>query len=148
MGLSKFGAILRSASHDAGGRMVKIAFRIRGVALAVLYDEDCGVCVRTAAWISRHDRQGRMACLPALGEERRRRFPGLDETALLEALHVVDGEGRVFKGHEGFREILKRLPGYAPLAGLWRIPGVPWVADKVYRQVAARRPRECRVKAS
>jgi len=114
------------------------------MALAVLYDEDCGICVKTAGWIRRLDPSGKTDCIAALSEEREQRFPDLDPVRLMEAMHCVDESGKVFIGHEGCREILKRLPLF-PISWLWYLPGWNWLADKGYRWVADNRPRECKV---
>src|SRR5207247_7446327 len=45
------------------------------------------------------------------------------------------------KGAEGWRLLFGVLDGLSWVAGLYRIPGVPIVMDRVYRYIAARRYR-------
>lgn len=115
-----------------------------GMALAVLFDEDCGICVKSARWIQLLDKKGKTECIPALGDESRERYPNLDPFKLMEALHAIDEKDRVFIGHEAFREILKRLPLF-PLSWFWAIPGFSIIANKGYQLVADNRPRTCRL---
>ena len=54
----------------------------------------------------------------------RAKFPDLKMENLLEELHAVDENGRVYRGARAINEILRRqrgLKGY--LAYLWYIPG-------------------------
>ncbi|MCL5044812.1 MAG: DUF393 domain-containing protein [Deltaproteobacteria bacterium] len=65
------------------------------------------------------------------------RFAGLPAERLMAELHAVDARGRVFRGAEAIREILKRQRGLLGwTAALWRLPGFGWLAGRHYRLVA------------
>ncbi len=113
--------------------------------LTVLYDDDCGVCRKCAAWVSRTDTLDLVTCLPAISAEVQKQFPHLPEEDLLRDMHTVRDDGVVFTGADGWREILRRLPRWRWLAALWWVPGAPAIARVLYRQVADNRPRACRV---
>ena len=73
-------------------------------------------------------------------EDVRAQFPELKLENLLEELHAVDENGRVYRGARAINEILRRqngLKGY--LAYLWYIPGYAWLADRQYKRIAASR---------
>ena len=69
-------------------------------------------------------------------------------------MYVYAPDGSFYKGAEGWRELFRVLRGLSWAAALYRIPGVPFVMDRVYRYIAARRYRlscagsACRLKVA
>jgi predicted DCC family thiol-disulfide oxidoreductase YuxK len=104
----------------------------------LLYDGDCGFCTSSVGFIRRHIVSGveitafQFADLDALGTT-------LDR-ARHEVLWVEDG-----RVHGGARAIARLLAGAAwpwrPLGLLMAVPPVCWLAEGVYRLVAANRMR-------
>ena len=106
-----------------------------------LYDGDCGFCTRwrdrmivrdpggVVEWLSLHD--------PAVAT----RFPGIDREDALRQMYVVAPDGSLHKGAEGWRELFRVLDGLSWVASLYAIPGVPFLMDRAYRFIAARRQR-------
>lgn len=104
-----------------------------------LYDGDCGFCARwrdrmiardprrVVEWLSVHD--------PSVAA----RYPWLDREDALRQMYVVTPDGSLHKGAQGWRELFRVLHGLSWVAALYRIPGVPFVMDRVYRRIAARR---------
>jgi len=80
-------------------------------------------------WLSVHD--------PSVAT----RFPGIDREDALRQMWVYGPDGSVHKGADGWRMLFRVLAGLSWVAGLYRIPGVPSVMDRVYRYIAARRYR-------
>lgn len=62
---------------------------------------------------------------------------GVDDDAIVRRLHVVDGEGRLLAGVDGFIEIWKRLPRYGWLARLSAVRWIKPLADVLYDRVLA-----------
>jgi predicted DCC family thiol-disulfide oxidoreductase YuxK len=60
---------------------------------------------------------------------------------IFDAMHLVTPERRVLKGAAALPAILRLVPLGALLAPLYRLPGAPWLADRVYRVVARNRHR-------
>lgn len=58
-----------------------------------------------------------------------------------EAMQLVAPGGRVYEGAEAAREILRLLPRGRPLWWIFKVPGAPFVSERVYRWVAKRRHR-------
>lgn len=107
----------------------------------LLYDGECGLCRRAAAMVRAWDRPGRVALVPS---QRRDEVPGLPPLAaepLTRALHLVDPAGIVWAGAEALQELLRYLPGGWVVRWVFYLPGAPWLADRAYRWVAARRHR-------
>ncbi|HEY6298637.1 MAG TPA: DUF393 domain-containing protein [Candidatus Binatus sp.] len=108
--------------------------------LAILYDGSCEMCRASLDGIRQFDNSGKMEPLDLHQEEVRAKFPELKLENVLEELHAVDENGRVYRGARAINEILRRqkgLKGY--LAYLWYIPGYAWVADRQYKRIAASR---------
>ncbi len=71
---------------------------------------------------------------------------GIPLPALAAAMHLLlpPPDGRVLAGADAAPEILRLLPRWRWLAGLFRVPGVRPVAWRVYRWIA--RQRRCLVR--
>jgi predicted DCC family thiol-disulfide oxidoreductase YuxK len=107
----------------------------------LIYDGDCEFCQRWVTRIERWDSRRAIDLVPFQDSAAvaRYRIPQSDLNA---AMHLVLPDGRVFAGAAAAPEILRLLPGKRWLAWWFRVPGVPWVATRVYRWVARR--RHCR----
>ncbi|SFU76945.1 thiol-disulfide oxidoreductase DCC family protein [Alicyclobacillus macrosporangiidus] len=106
----------------------------------VLYDAQCPLCVRAAAWLRARDKSGQLHFRPAQDSG----FVGacrLDPRAVLEEMHVVSDTGEVRRGADAVVWVMSQLSGYRWLGILYGIPGMRAAARSVYRAVAARRMR-------
>ncbi len=113
--------------------------RITPTGWTLIFDGDCEFCLRQVRFIRRRDRAGRIEAIPFqtadLGAI------GVSRQAAEEAMQLVSPAGDVWQGASAARELLKLLPGFAPLAWLFRIPGAMLLAERVYRWIARRRHR-------
>lgn len=108
--------------------------------LAILFDGSCDLCRASVDGINQFDNSGLIEPLDLHDEDVRAKFPDLKLENLLEELHAVDDNGRVYRGARAINEILRRqrgLKGY--LAYLWYIPPYAWLADRQYKRIAASR---------
>jgi predicted DCC family thiol-disulfide oxidoreductase YuxK len=110
------------------------------MALTVLYDDTCLLCLASRRRLARLDAFGRLRFVgvtdvsDAFAAGHR-----LDREALLEALHVVDGKGRVLRGFRALRRLLWVNPLTWPVALLFHLPGAVRIGEAAYRRVARRR---------
>jgi predicted DCC family thiol-disulfide oxidoreductase YuxK len=65
--------------------------------------------------------------------------PKLTREDLLEAIHCVTPDGRIYRGARCLRFVGMRLPLFVPFALFLWIPGVIFVAEKVYGWVSRHR---------
>jgi predicted DCC family thiol-disulfide oxidoreductase YuxK len=111
-----------------------------GMTVAV-YDGYCVICnttrriVTALDWFKRvefvdlHDRTTIEA-----------RFPQLDHTAAMGAIHVYDARGREYIGFEATRRMLRDLPVGLPLWALLHMPVIGnWLGPRLYRIIATNR---------
>jgi len=124
-----------------------------GDTLHVVYDAECALCTRAVRQFEAvRGARAELRFVPLQELERRMKAPrgrdpaGLPETlfrldpaALRAQLHVVQADGAVFAGAEAVVRIMRELPRWRLLSGLYRVPGMKRIADAAYRYVARRR---------
>ncbi len=115
----------------------------------VLFDGGCGLCTRTVAWLRRLDRHQvlRFIDITAQWDWLAATYPGLDQQACADAMHVIAPDGRVTTGFDAFRTIAWVVTPLAPMAPFLHVPGVPFIGRRVYRYVATHRSTTCRLVA-
>ncbi len=106
-----------------------------------LYDGDCGFCTRWRDRMIPRDRDRRVEWVSVHDPSVASRFPGLDIEDALRRMYVYAPDGTLHKGAEGWRVLLRVLRGLSWVAALYRIPGVPSIAGRVYGFIADRRYR-------
>ena len=103
----------------------------------LLYDGTCGFCKR---WIARW-REGvgdRAEFQPS--QEAGDRAPGVDPSAYVEAVHLIEPDGRISRGAEAVFRLLALRPGRGlGLFAYRKAPGFRAISEACYRSVAARR---------
>lgn len=110
----------------------------------LIYDGECAMCRASALWLLRRAHLGgatTLEILPCGSPERARRFPQISVDACLAAMQLVLPDGRVLAGADAAPEILRRVPRWRWLAGLFAAPGVRPVARRVYAWIARNRMR-------
>ena len=112
--------------------------------LTVLYDGACSLCCASARRVRRFDRRGRIELLDLRDPAAARRFPQVDREAALEWMQAVDCRGQIFSGADAWARIGLLLPGWKLLDWLLLVPGLRWMAGKVYAWIARNRYRSNR----
>lgn len=105
----------------------------------LIYDGDCEFCRRSVGLVDRWDVRDRIDLVPFQSADLERY--GIPRSAAEEAMHLLDPGGTVWRGAEAAREMLRLLPGGRPLGWLFRLPGFPALAERVYAWIARRRHR-------
>ena len=107
----------------------------------VLFDQDCALCRRTAEWLRRADRRGRLTLVP-LQRPGVLAALGLEEAEAVREIQVIDRSGERLAGADGVLRAASRLPGLSWLTLVFRLPGGLAIARLIYRLVARLRRRE------
>ena len=107
----------------------------------LLYDGNCGFCIRWVNRILHWDRHRRIQLVASQRRHEVAGLPPLSAAALDRAMHLVLPDGRVVGGGGAVRAVVEYLPGGRALALVLRVPGMPWALDRGYAWVAARRHR-------
>jgi len=115
--------------HDLDGQCV------------LIYDAECRLCMTSKEILEKWDRLHRIKFLPFQSIEAREISPDLAEQTNIDAMRFVETDQRVFVGIEAFRQMLPMLPMGRFLSILLNLPGVSWLAGKIYGVIAKNRIR-------
>jgi len=105
----------------------------------VLYDDQCPMCtfqMKVLTWL---DWFNVLRLIPIAHPEARRAAPALSREALLEAIHCVTPDGRLYRGARCLRFVGMRLPLFVPVSLVLWVPGVIQVAERIYQWVSRNR---------
>jgi predicted DCC family thiol-disulfide oxidoreductase YuxK len=108
---------------------------------ALIYDATCPICKSTVSWIDENMAGKSFEMIPCEPDSVTSRFPGVEYSACMNAMHVVLPDGRVLAGEKALPEIFKRLKRYHAAAILFKLPGASTLSGIAYRWFAARRYR-------
>lgn len=104
----------------------------------LIYDGDCDFCSRWVEKVKKRDTDQRIEYVPAQtvtdGE-----FSAADRARFKEAVHFLDTEGILSWGAYTIPHVLKYLPKQRKWLCFFRLSGVLWIADVIYRRVARKR---------
>ncbi len=103
--------------------------------LTLVYDGECGFCIRSLAWVRAADRAGQLEYVPSQDPQVRTRFPMLATADFDHAMYAVSDTGEVYRGFFAFRRIALALPRLRVLAPIFYFPGASIVGPRVYAWV-------------
>lgn len=117
---------------------------VNGGGPVVLWDGDCGFCGRWAQWIERRVGSS-VRFIPYQQTDLREH--GIPRDDLAEAIHLVDSDGRVYRGAHAVLRVHAETgwKGRFALVLYRRLPGAGRLSELVYGWVAAHRPLAGRV---
>jgi len=112
---------------------------MKGATNIVLYDDQCPMCtfqMRVLTWL---DWFNVTTLLPMSDPRVAEAAPGLTREDLSAAIHCLAKDGKRYRGARCVRYVGMRMPLLVPLALFLWIPGVIWIAEKIYAWVARNR---------
>jgi predicted DCC family thiol-disulfide oxidoreductase YuxK len=106
----------------------------------LFFDGACGMCTRSRDLLLRMDRTGKLQteALQSPGAALRL---GIAPTRLLESVRWLDSSGAVYSGAEAANAAFSAAIGTRIPLVIYRIPGVRFIEEAIYRWVAANRYR-------
>ena len=108
--------------------------------VVLIYDEECSLCCGCMRWLKLHAiGSDAFEIIPCQSKKRMSLFPGLNEKACLEELHMVLPDGQILTGDKSLPEVLIRLRYFRRLAVLFRIPVIRLFSYAVYHLIANNR---------
>ena len=109
---------------------------------SLLYDQDCGICVATAAWLADRgalDRLGLLALAQVAGDPRIEALvAGRDLTT---RVHFVRSDGAVLTGARAILAAGRLIPRWRFVAVLYDHPLGHWLLEPLYDEIAGHRGR-------
>lgn len=97
----------------------------------IFYDNECPICIREMALVREQNRSGSLETVPVQGNEALLAAYGIDRTAAMTLLHVVDHSGRVIAGMPALRIMYRECDG-RPLTRIWNWPLLRSLSDWGY----------------
>ncbi len=105
----------------------------------VLYDDECPLCTFQMKLLTWLDWFGLLSLIPVSSERAQVLAPSISREDLLEAIHCIAKNGRIYRGARALRFVGMRLPLMVPMALVLWIPGVILIAEKVYQLISRNR---------
>ncbi len=105
----------------------------------VLYDSECSLCTFQMKLLTWLDWCDVVRLVPITHAEAVRVAPSLGREELMEAIHCVTRDGDIHRGARCIRFVGLRMPLLIPLALLLWLPGVIWIAERIYMWVSRNR---------
>jgi predicted DCC family thiol-disulfide oxidoreductase YuxK len=107
---------------------------------AVLYDGMCVLCVNSVRLWRRLDWRKRLEFIDVQDWDRvQGRFPQVERSAALGAIHVIAPDGALYTGYEGVRHMARYAPLLAWLTPILHMPPIAWLGRRIYGWIARRR---------
>ena len=107
----------------------------------VFYDANCRICARSRRMIERLRPTSELTFVDVRDPDAMAAFPMVDRQAGLRQMFVLDAEGNLAGGYDGFLALVPRLRLLRPLQHVLRWRPVGAVGRIVYRWVARNRYR-------
>ena len=107
----------------------------------LIYDGDCAFCRAGVEWIRRRARPGAFEYLPCRSDERRRRYPEMEDETCMSAMQLVLPDGRTAAAEKAVLEVLRRIRGWRTLTWIYWMPGAKRIAATAYAAFARNRYR-------
>jgi predicted DCC family thiol-disulfide oxidoreductase YuxK len=105
----------------------------------VIYDANCQLCESIKNGLSHWGRKREIRFLHFQDPHACNLQPDLYDIDYLDAIRFIDGSGKSWKGADAVRHLLKMMPFGLPLAWILSLPGMYYLAEKVYIWVARNR---------
>lgn len=143
-GLAEFSAMMIAANlaFVPGGWLRRLVSDPDRPPLKVLFDGACPRCRATMAMVMASEPGGAVEPIDLTAVDVRAIHPSLTADACLQAMHAVNGRGRVSAGFDAVRAIGARLPLFWMPTAVGSLPGVASAGRSVYNRIAASRPRD------
>ena len=109
--------------------------------LNVIYDGQCGFCIRALNIVQRFDLHNTLRFYDAHRPETFEQFPELRGSDVNDAMYVVVEGEPVYRGFFAFRRLIWNSPLTWPLVLLFYFPGASFFGPRVYAWVARNRSK-------
>ena len=105
----------------------------------LIYDKECPLCRRAAAWAERSTRSGLIETVPCGSIEQMKTFPDMETGECEAAPQLILADGTVYSGDLLIPPLFDRLKRWHWFGKLFRFPLLTWLAPLGYRTLARNR---------
>lgn len=107
--------------------------------ITVFYDGSCSVCAAEIEHYQHKNHEGRLLLMDISAPDFKPELYNLNLQAFMYELHVIDSDGKVYKGIEAFRAIWQAFPAstlYGMVGSLITLPVINLLARLCYKGFA------------
>jgi predicted DCC family thiol-disulfide oxidoreductase YuxK len=126
-------------------KKISFKFKKNKPSLYFLYDKDCPLCNRTKIFIETLDIFNKIEFIEAQNAKNKLinqvELTKIDDHQLLIEIYSLTPNGKIYKGINTYIQVLFRMIYTAPFAIILMIPGINYLAKKIYSRVAENRTR-------
>lgn len=105
----------------------------------LLFDSDCPMCTFQSRSLSWMDWLNKVEMVPLKDPRASEIAPEITREDLLEAIHCITPQDEIHRGARAIRFLGMRIPLLIPVGLFLWIPGVIWIAERVYAFVSRNR---------
>jgi predicted DCC family thiol-disulfide oxidoreductase YuxK len=109
--------------------------------LTLLYDAECILCLASVEKLRHMKSRAELVMVPLQSAPEDVLPKGVTKEELLAELHLIDEDGRLYRGAASVVRIMRTVPSLAWLASMYRVPGLKGLADTLYKWIAKHRYR-------
>jgi len=106
----------------------------------LFFDGACGMCTRSRDFLLKIDRTGNVHTEPLQSPGAAERL-GITPASLLDSVRWLDSSGTVYSGAQAANAAFCAAIGTRIPLAIYRIPGIRFIEDAIYRWVAGHRYR-------
>ncbi len=103
--------------------------------ITLLYDSECTLCVRFKKALEILDNQDRMHYRSIYETAVYFDFPELNQAECEEVVHLIDSEGKIYRGSEVIEFLIKQFPGVKKFSWLLESDSAKKAMDVFYDQI-------------
>lgn len=105
----------------------------------VYFDQDCGICTFSVWVLKKLDIFHRIQCHPMQSIDNGEY--GFSSNRLKQEMGDLEEDGSIYYGAEAFEKVFEKIPFFYPIALLYKLPLVIYLADFIYKLIAKNRYR-------
>jgi predicted DCC family thiol-disulfide oxidoreductase YuxK len=105
----------------------------------LIYDGECPLCCTARDWVLKRSPEGSIEPLACQSDDRKQRFPEMEEAFCMEAMQLVLPDGDILSGEKALPNLLSLLKGWKWLAAFLNWPMVRHTSPLIYRIIAKNR---------
>ena len=105
----------------------------------IFFDSDCPFCQLQINLLVKLDWLNKVEFVPLQDFKKTATGVNIDETDLNQAIHCITPQKKIFVGAKAIRFIGMRMPLLFPLSILLWVPGMMFIAEKIYQYISTNR---------
>jgi predicted DCC family thiol-disulfide oxidoreductase YuxK len=121
-------------------KTLELKIKAKKPSLTLFYDAECPLCMKTRIILSFFDVFNTLEFISVQeGINHNESLKGFSKEELLSNIHSVDRKGKIYSGIETYKKAFLSIPLFFAFGVLLHIPGLSYIAKKIYNYIAQNR---------